>query len=191
MRRSRGSSSEPNGASRAGPSSSRWLAISRAACSAEASLTVTRSSFSENGKGVRAMSEVTIAGMPWASSRPRTTSASIGDGVRKITTRSASGSSTSDRHARRHHQQDLHQDHCHVVVLVGGADERFDLAQDALAQLAGLEVAVLLDDRAEPIVAEQIARRIHRLGDPIRVEHDDIPRIEPNLLFFQQLRELL
>ncbi len=43
---------------------------------------------------------------------------------------------------------DLQQDHRHVVVLVGAADERLDLAQDPLAQLAGVEVAVLLDDAA-------------------------------------------
>ena len=42
-------------------------------------------------------------------------------------------------------------------MLIGGADERLDLAQDPLAQLAGVEVAVLLDDAAEPRVAEEIA----------------------------------
>ena len=54
---------------------------------------------------------------------------------------------------------DLDQDHRHVVVLVGGADERLDLAQDPLAQIGGVEVAVLGDEPAEPRVAEQVALR--------------------------------
>ena len=56
--------------------------------------------------------------------------------------------SRSHRHAADGDERlfDLEQDHRHVVVLVGAADERLDLAQDALAQLAGVEVAVLLDD---------------------------------------------
>ena len=52
---------------------------------------------------------------------------------------------------------DLQEDHRHVVVLVGAADERLDLAEDPLAQLARLEMAVLLDDPAQARLAEQIA----------------------------------
>ena len=63
----------------------------------------------------------------------------------------------SHRHLFDDELGDLHQDHRHVVVLIGGADERLDLAQDALAQLARVEVAVLLDDLAETSVAEEIA----------------------------------
>ena len=40
------------------------------------------------GNGVRDMSDDTIVAMPCVSSRPRTTSASICDGVRKMTIRS-------------------------------------------------------------------------------------------------------
>ncbi len=97
------------------------------------------------------MSEVTIAGMPCVSSRPRTTSASIW--------RRRAEDDDQVGHAAVHSQTatraaatpaiDLHQDHRHVVVLVGAADERLDLAQDPLAQLAGLEMAVLLDDVAQ------------------------------------------
>ena len=85
---------------------------------------------------------------------------------------------------------DLHQDHRHVVVLIGAADERFDLAEDALAQLAGLEMAVLLDDPAEPVIAEEIARGVHRLGDAIGVQHDDVTVVQRDLFFLEQLGEL-
>ena len=130
--------------------------------------TVRRSSCSVIGNGVRGMSDCTSVTMPCASSRPWTTSASIGDWVRKTVTRSVMGISgrLAGRRAAigRAHTAiraatgslDLHQDHRHVVVLIGAADERLDLAQDALAQLARLEVAVLLDDPAEPRVAEQV-----------------------------------
>src|SRR5258705_14999 len=179
MRRSSGSSSEPNGAIRAGPTSSRWLSIRRRACSAYSSPTVTRSSFSEKGNAVRAMSEVTMARMPWASSRPQTTSASIGDGVRKTTIRSDMPSCTLHCDPRGNRDRlDLHQDHRHVVVLVGCAHEGLDLAEDPLAQLAGVEVAVLLHDVAQALVAEQVTVQIHGLGDAVRVQHDDVAWIE-------------
>ena len=50
--------------------------------------TATRMWLIENGKAVRDWSEVTIAAMPCVSSRPLTTSASMSDGVRKMTTNS-------------------------------------------------------------------------------------------------------
>ena len=97
--------------------------------------------------------------IPCVSSRPRTTLASICDGVRKMTTRSGIGVTPPRVRSVGERLLDLDQDHRHVVVLIGVADERLDLAQDPLAQLAGLEVAVLLDDPAEPRLAEQIAAR--------------------------------
>src|SRR5262245_37759644 len=106
-------------------------------------------------------------GMSCVSSSPWMTLASISDGVRKMT--------TSSLDTRRVH---LHQNHRHVVVLVGGADERLDLAQDALAQVGGVEMAVLADQPAEPRVAEQIAVRVHRLGDAVGVERDHVAGME-------------
>ena len=54
---------------------------------------------------------------------------------------------------------DLQQDHRHVVVLRRVADERRDLAQHALAQLVGRQVRVLLDQLAEPRLAEAVVAR--------------------------------
>ena len=76
--------------------------------------------------------------MACASRSPFTTSASIGDCVRNTVTRSAMGPGSLiegaevRRNARsadlgRDRLLDLHQDHRHVVVLIGGADERLDL----------------------------------------------------------------
>ena len=70
-----------------------------------------------------------------------------------------SASQTAIRPAASNARSDLQQDHRHVVVLIGVADKRLDLAQDSLAQLVRLEVAVLLHDPAETRLAEQIAVR--------------------------------
>src|SRR4249920_3323483 len=51
---------------------------------------------------------------------------------------------------------DLQQDHGHVIVLRGGADEDLDLAQDPLAQLLGRQMAMLFDDSAQPCLLETI-----------------------------------
>ena len=87
--------------------------------------------------------------------------------------------------------RDLDQDHRHVVVLVGRPHERLDLAEDPLAQLARVEVSVLLDDLAEPRVAEEIAVGVHRLGDAVGVEDQDVAGVQGDLLLLEQLGELL
>src|SRR5262245_17199564 len=89
MTRSSGSNSVPNGTTRAGETSSRWLSMMRRAWSASAAFTATRSSLSAKGNAVRERSDVTRAAMPWVSSSPLTTSASICEGVRKMTIRSS------------------------------------------------------------------------------------------------------
>ena len=86
---------------------------------------------------------------------------------------------------------DLQQDHRHVVVLIGAADEGLDLAHDPLAQLAGLQVSVLLDDAAETGLAEEIALGVHRLGDAVGVEDDHVSGRQIDALFLEQLGELL
>src|SRR5215470_10679815 len=100
------------------------------------------------------MPEDTITGMSWVSSSPRTRLASTSECVRKMTTVSAT-------------VLHLQQDHRHVVVRIRLADEGLHLAQDALAQLLRGELGVLLDQAAEPIFAEQIHLRVHRLRDPV------------------------
>jgi hypothetical protein len=57
----------------------------RCASSAFSAFTVTRTSFTVSGKGVLDRSVEIIASTPIDSSNPRTTSASIGEGVRKTT----------------------------------------------------------------------------------------------------------
>src|SRR5688572_9319148 len=85
---------------------------------------------------------------------------------------------------------DLQQDHGHVVVLVGGADERLDFAQDPLAQFTRLQVPVLFDDAAQPAFAEEIAAGVHRLGDAVGVEDDHVPHRELQANLLQVMREL-
>src|SRR5947209_19516022 len=104
-----------------------------------------------SGKMDCGTSDAVTVGTPCASSSPRTTLASTSDCVRKMTTRSATrfsaaagrcrggagpyNSRCTDRRGLNGSLVDLEQDHRHVVVLRRGADERLDLAQDALAQL--------------------------------------------------------
>ncbi len=128
----------------------------RFACPASSSCTAIRSSLTVSGNGVRDMSDAIIVAIPCVSSRPRTTSASICDGVRKMTMRSGIGH-TATRPTSANAWSTLSR----IIVMSSCwsalADERLDLAQDALAQLSGLEVAVLLDDAAETGLAEEIA----------------------------------
>ena len=134
-------------APRAPPStSSRWLSMIRSAASASSGLTATRRSqawsFSASGNAVRELSLSTADVDPVRRRAGRgSTSASISDGVRKITDELAHTATRSAAIDRR--LLDLDQDHRHVVVLIGAADERLDLAEDPLAQIGGLEMAVL------------------------------------------------
>src|SRR4051812_21028717 len=190
MIRSSGSSSDPNGTTRPGPVSSRWLSMIRFACGASSACTAMRSSLTASGNGVRDRSDDTIVAMPCVSSSPRTTSASICDGVRKMTTSSViRGRRASDRNLVGGHERVVHfqENHRHVVMLVGGTDERFDFAHDALAQLPGVEVPVFLHDPAEARIAKQVTLEIHRLADAIGVEHDNVAGRKSDALFLEQL----
>ena len=105
--------------------------------------------------------------------------------MRSLTCRRAASSGQPPR--RRKRPIDLEQDHRHVVVLIGAADERLDLAQDALAQLAGVEVAVLLDDPAEARLAEQIAVGFIASVMPSVKSTMTSPGAEIDALLFEQL----
>src|SRR5258707_12519878 len=87
----------------------------------------------ESGKIDCGTAEDTTDMIPCASSRLRTTRASIPDEVRKMTTWSGNGLT---------HLVHLQQDHRHVVVLRGVADEGGNLTQHALTQLGRRQVGV-------------------------------------------------
>src|SRR5262245_63090188 len=101
----------------------------------------------DSGKIDCGTSDETTDRIPWASSRLRTISASIPDEVRNTTTRSGNGLT---------HLVDFQQDHGHVVVLRCVAHESGDLSQDPLPQLGGRQVAVRLNQLAQPRFVEAV-----------------------------------
>ncbi len=50
---------------------------------------------------------------------------------------------------------------------------------------------MLLDERPQPILAEQIRIEVHRLGDAVREEHEDVAEVERNGQLLEQLLEAL
>src|SRR5436190_24047034 len=135
--------------------------MTRRASSASSGCTDRRTSprpSTERGKIECGTSELTTDMIPCASSRLRTTRASIADDVRKITTKSGNG---------RRHLVHFQQNHRHVVVLRGIADERRDLAQHAFAQLVARQIRMVLDQLAEAGLAEAVVVRVHRLADAV------------------------
>src|SRR5437867_526253 len=122
----------------------------RSASSASLGCTDSRTSpspLTDSGKIACGTSELATDITPWASSRLRTTRASIGDALRKMTTRSGNGCG---------HLVDLEQDHGHVVVLRRIPDKCCNFAQDALAQLVRGEIGVILGELAEAGLAEAV-----------------------------------
>ena len=117
----------------------------------------------------------TLVSMPCASSRPRTTSASMEECVRNTSTggRCFDTGRPVQQPPRPRSPVHLQHDHRHVVVRLGVADEGADFAHDALADAGGVEVVLADDDAARaPRRRKQIARLVHRLGDAVGVEHD-------------------
>src|SRR5262249_42238928 len=106
----------------------------RCASSASSGCTAMRTSLSpsiDSGKIACGTSDETIDMTPCDSSRPRTMRASMSECVRKMTTRSGNGFG---------HLVHLEQNHRHVVVLRGVADERRDLAEHPLTQFVGRQM---------------------------------------------------
>ena len=77
--------------------------------------------------------------------------------IARILVRRGAGASYGDSLLGCEGAFDLDQNHGHVVVLVGGADEGLDFAENPLPQFAGVQMAVFRDDAAEAGVAEQVA----------------------------------
>src|SRR5689334_22883727 len=120
-------------------SSVRWLSMIFRASSASLSWTEIFTSpalSTDSGNTEREIPDEVTAMIPCASSRLRTTRASMSDAVLKMTIRSGNG---------LRYLVHLQQNHRHVVVLRRVADERRDLPQRALAQLVGGEIGVALD----------------------------------------------
>ena len=90
----------------------------------------------------------------------------------------ASACASRRRRERFAHLLHPQQHHRHVVLLQRGSGERVDLAQDALAQLVGGQIGMLADQAGQPRVAEAVAFAIHRLGDPVGIEHEQIAGAE-------------
>src|SRR6185295_12317220 len=138
-------------------SSVRCPSMIRCASSASLAWTAMRTSVrpsTDIGKTECNTSDETTDMTPCVSSSPRTICASMSECVRKMTTRSVTqphlpylphlpgrsllGNLRELRAGQRDGDcrvVDLQQDHRHVVVLRGVADERGDLAQHALAEL--------------------------------------------------------
>src|SRR5579864_3376798 len=151
----------------------RWLSMMLRASSASLWCTAIRTSprlSTESGNTAWAPVDTTDM-TPCASSRLRTTRASISEGVRKMITSSGNGFA---------HIVHLQQDHRHVVVLRRFADKRGDLAQNALAQLVGRQVRMALDELTQAALAEQILVCVHRLADAVGEEQVEIARRKRN-----------
>src|SRR5439155_237058 len=139
----------------------RCASMIRCASSASFGCTAIRTALSpsiDSGKIACDTSDEITDMTPCDSSRPRTMRASMSEWVRKITTRSGNGFA---------HLVDLQQDHRHVVVLRGVADERGDFAQHAFAELVRRQVRVRFDELAEPRLAEAVVARVHRFADAV------------------------
>src|SRR5438093_12071233 len=152
----------------------------RRASSASSGCTDSRTSPSpstDSGKIECGTSELTTDITPCASSRLRTTRASIADELRKMTARSGNG---------RRHFVHLEQNHGHVVVLWRVADKRRDFAQHALTQLVGREIGVVLGELAETGLAKAVVVRVHRLADAVSEEQVQIAGVQRNGVLLEQ-----
>ena len=69
--------------------------------------------------------------------------------------------------------------------------KRADLSQDTLAQLLERQVRLLLDERAEALLAEAVTCRVHRLGDAVGEEHEQVAGAERQRHFLEQAPEHL
>src|ERR1700682_5181157 len=146
--------------------------MSRCASSASSRWTEMRTSprpLTLTGKIDCGRSDATIDGTPCASSSPRTMLASMSEWVRKMTTRSGDGGGDT---------LDLQQNHRHVVVLRRVADERLDLAENALAQLIGGQLDVFLEDLRKPRLAKAVVGGVHGFGDPVGEEQVEVARMQ-------------
>src|ERR1700674_2719174 len=133
------SNSLRSGTTRAPVTSIRWLAMMRCASSASSGLTEILTSpmpSTTSGKIDRGRSDDINDGMPWASSRPRTTRASISERLLNTTISSSNGLSL-----------DFHNDHRDVVMLRLAVDKRRNLVEQTLTDGLGRFLHVRLEKR--------------------------------------------
>src|SRR6266850_137179 len=201
------------------PTSSRWLSMIRRASSARSSGTAMRTSPSgliDIGRIACGLPVIRKPEMPWLSRSDSTTLASMSDVVENTTTGGMSGSTTKvtkhtknirlrvlrvfvvdeNRHRQhksqlRRHLVEFEQDEREVVVLAGVADKRADLAEDPLAQLLERQVAVLLDERGQPLLSERLPCRVHRLADAVGEQQHEVARGERQRDLLEQAVEPL
>ena len=70
---------------------------------------------------------------------------------------------------------------------LGIADKRAHVAHDALANAGGVAVVLARQHARERRVTKQLAVRVHRLGDAVGVQHDDVSRQEGARIFHQDV----
>src|SRR6516225_1715702 len=198
MARCRASNSSRSGTTSPFLSSVRWLAMMRRASFASLSRTAILTSpalSTDSGNTEREMPDEVTVMRPWASSRLRTTRASMSEGVVKMTTSSGNGFVFQTVHPAGGiplvHLIHFEQNHCHIIVLRRVADERGDLPQHPLAQLVRRQVRVPLDELPQPVLAEAIVVRVHRLADAVGEEQVEIARVHRNRLLLQEAFEHL
>ncbi len=89
------------------------------------------------------------------------------------------------------HRVHLQQDHRHVVVLRGAGGKRLHVAKDALAQLLGRQVGVLLEQPGETRFAETVVVGVHRFADAVGEQDVEISSMQWNRLLDEQSIEHL
>ena len=91
--------------------------------------------------------------------------------------------------SERRRRLDLHQDHCHIVVLIGATGKCAQLGQDVRAQLIERQVRVLLDHLREALLAEAVERLVHRFGNAVGEPDDQVARRDRDRLLLQDRLE--
>ncbi len=126
--------------------------------------------------------------MPWLSSSAWTTLASMFEAVRKMTVRPAMDQRVATICAA---PLDLHDDHRHVVVLIGAAGEGAKVGKDERAQLLEGQVRVLLQHLRQPRLAVAVERLVHRLADAVGIEDQQVAVAQRHRFFLDHRVEHL
>src|SRR6185503_4473331 len=92
---------------------------------------------------------------------------------------------------RRLRLLELHDDHRHVIVGLGVANERAHFADDALADSRRVERVMARHDARESGVAEELSVDVRRLRDAVRVQNEHVARPDRAGVLLEHLTEAL